>query len=60
MITINPFFLLAESVPPIFMQGFLVTMVTLVILGTVLIIFYFGTVTTLLTAKKVEINSSLL
>ena len=35
MITINPFFLLAELVPPIFMQGFLVTMVTLVILGTV-------------------------
>ena len=35
MITNNPFFVLSELVPPIVMQGFLLAMVVLVILGTV-------------------------
>ena len=36
MITNNPFSTLSEIVPPIFMQGFLITMVALVAIGTLI------------------------
>ena len=36
MITNNPFFTLSEIVPPIAMQGFLITMIALVIIGTLI------------------------
>jgi len=35
MITNNPFLILSEIVPPVFMQGFLLSMIILVIVGTV-------------------------
>ena len=34
MLTINPFSMLAESVPSIILQGFVVVMIGLVIIGT--------------------------
>ena len=36
MITTNPFSVLAETVPPIFMQWFVIVMVILVVVGTLL------------------------
>jgi hypothetical protein len=36
MMTVNPFFLLSESVPPVLIQGFVIVMVSLVIIGTLI------------------------
>ena len=36
MISINPFAVLAETVPPIFMQWFVIVMAILVVVGTLL------------------------
>ena len=36
MFNINPFSVLADTIPPIAMQGFIVAMIILIILGTII------------------------
>ena len=36
MFTINPFYILADSVSPIFMQIFVILMIALIVIGTVM------------------------
>ena len=36
MMTNNPFAVLAETIPSVFLQGFVITMLALIIIGTVI------------------------